>query len=318
MITFIDLFAGIGGFRIALEKGGAQCVFSSEIDKYALQVYKANFNEDAAGDITQIKEEEIPAHDVLCAGFPCQPFSEFGQRKGFTDVKGTLFFDILRIADYHKPKILFLENVKGLTYNKGGKTFQTIQESIESLGYSFNWQLLDATMFGLPQRRQRIFMVAIRNDITNSFKFPVGSLTTRTLKDVLENHVDANHFLAESRWDYICKQKAKGKCAFSYYLMKPEDMAHTLLTSKYEHNLVVDHSQPTGKFHNVKAYTAKAARIHPDHVRRLTPREYARLQGFPDTFQMPVSNKQAYRLYGNAVAVPVVEAVFEEIKKLGL
>jgi DNA (cytosine-5)-methyltransferase 1 len=315
MITFIDLFAGIGGFRIALEKGGARCVFSSEIDKYALQVYEANFNERAAGDIAKISATEIPAHDVLCAGFPCQPFSEFGQRKGFQDTKGTLFFEILRIALHHKPKVLFLENVKGLTYNQGGKTFQTIQETIEELGYVFNWQLLDATMFGLPQRRQRVFMVAVRKDITNSFQFPVGAPTTRKLKDILEKNVDANHFLAESRWDYICKQKAKGKCAFSYYLMGPEDTAHTLLTSKYEHNLVVDHSQPIGKFHNVKAYTAKAARIHPDHVRRLTPREYGRLQGFPDTFQMPVSNKQSYRLYGNAVAVPVVEAVFEEIKK---
>lgn len=317
MLTFIDLFAGIGGFRIALERGGARCAFSSEIDKYALQVYKANFHEDSAGDITKMSSRDIPGHDVLCAGFPCQPFSEFGQRKGFQDPKGNLFYEIMRVAHYHKPKVLLLENVKGITYNNGGRTFKRIQESIEEIGYVFNWQLLDATMFGLPQRRQRVFMVAVRKDLaTNKFVFPVGSLTTRTLKDILEKHVDANHFLAESRWDYICQQKAKGKCAFSYYLMGPEDTAHTLLTSKYEHNLVMDHSQPTGKFHNVKAYTAKAARIHPEHVRRLTPREYGRLQGFPDTFQMPVSNKQAYRLYGNAVAVPVVEAVFEEIKRI--
>ncbi|MGH7239414.1 MAG: DNA cytosine methyltransferase, partial [Candidatus Saccharimonadales bacterium] len=267
MITFIDLFAGIGGFRIALEKSGATCVFSSEIDKYALQVYKANFNEDASGDITQIKEEEIPAHDVLCAGFPCQTFSEFGSRKGFGDPKGTLFFDILRIAKYHKPKVLLLENVKGLTYNDGGRTFETIKNSIEEVGYVFNWQLLDATMFDLPQRRQRVFMVAVRNDIQKSFQFPVGSLTTRKLKDILETHVDANHFLAESRWEFILKQKAKGKCEFSYYLMGPEDTSHTLLTSKYEHNLVVDHGTPTGKFNNVKAYTAKAARINKQHVR---------------------------------------------------
>jgi DNA (cytosine-5)-methyltransferase 1 len=315
-ITFIDLFAGIGGFRIALEKAGAECVFSSEIDKYALQVYKANFNEDASGDITQIKEEEIPAHDVLCAGFPCQSFSEFGQRKGFSDPRGTLFFDILRIAKHHRPKVLLLENVKGLTYHNGGDTFETIKNTIEDLGYVFSWQLLDATMFGLPQRRQRVFMVAVRKDIQKSFQFPVGSLTTRTLKDILETNVDANHFLAEQRWEFICKQKKNGKCEFSYFLMGPDDTAHTLLTSKYEHNLVVDHGQSTGKFHNVKAKTAKSARINPQHVRRLTPKEYARLQGFPDSCQMPVSNKQAYRLYGNAVAVPVVEAIFEEIKKV--
>jgi len=315
-ITFIDLFAGVGGFRVALEQLGATCVFSSEIDKYALQVYKANFNEDASGDITKIKEEDIPAHDVLCAGFPCQAFSDFGNRKGFGDPRGTLFFEIVRVAKHHKPKIVLLENVQGLTWHDGGKTFRTILDSLEQIGYKVYWKVLDAIMFDVPQQRKRIFIVGVRNDIDKEFVFPDGKLTTRTMKDIIESNVDANHFLAEERYEKVLKQKANGKCQYSHFVIGPNDYAHTLLTSKYEHNLVVDHTSPTGKFHNVKAKTAKAARINKQHVRRLTPKEYSRLQGFPDTFQVPVSNKQAYRLFGNAVAVPVVAAVFEEIKKV--
>jgi len=315
-IKFIDLFAGIGGFRVALENAGATCVFSSEIDKYALQVYKANFNEDASGDITKIKAEDIPAHDVLCAGFPCQAFSEFGQRKGFSDPRGTLFFEILRVAKHHKPKVVLLENVLGLTYHNGGDTFETIKNSLGAMGYQVHWQLLDASMFDLPQRRKRVFIVGIRKDIKKPFKFPEGQLTSKGMKDIIESNVDANHFIAEERWEHVLKQKAAGKCKLSHFVIAPDELAHTLLTSKYEHNLVVDHSVPTGTFHNVKAKTAKAARINKQHVRRLTPKEYCRLQGFPDTFQMPVSNKQCYRLFGNAVAVPVVAAIFEEIKKV--
>lgn len=315
-ITFIDLFAGIGGFRVALEKAGATCVFSSEIDKYALQAYKANFNEEVHGDITKIKEKDIPAHDVLCAGFPCQSFSDFGQRKGFSDPRGTLFFDILRIAKHHNPKVLLLENVVGLVHHNGGDTFETIKNSLAGIGYTVHWQVLDATMFGLPQRRNRVFIVAIRKDIQKSFTFPTGILTSRRMEDVMESNVDANHFLAEARYERVLKQKAAGQCQYSHFLIGPDDFAHTLLTSKYEHNLVVDNSKPIGKFYNVKAKTAKSARINKQNVRRLTPREYGRLQGFPDDFKMPVSNKQAYRLFGNAVAVPVVSAVFEEIKKV--
>ncbi len=315
-LTFIDLFAGIGGFRVALEKAGATCVFSSEIDKYALQVYKANFNEEVHGDITKIKEKDIPAHDVLCAGFPCQSFSDFGKRKGFSDPRGTLFFDILRIAKHHNPKVLLLENVVGLVHHNGGDTFETIKNSLSDAGYIVHWQVLDATMFGLPQKRNRVFIVALRKDISKSFTFPTGTLTAKRMEDVMESNVDANHFLAEARYERVLKQKAAGQCQYSHFLIGPNDFAHTLLTSKYEHNLVVDCTKPIGKFYNVKAKTAKSARINKQNVRRLTPREYGRLQGFPDDFKMPVSNKQAYRLFGNAVAVPVVAALFEEIKKV--
>lgn len=315
-IIFIDLFAGVGGFRVALEKAGAKCVFSSEIDKFALQVYKANFSEDADGDITKIAVEDVPAHDVLCAGFPCQAFSTVGKRKGFSDPRGTLFFDVLRIAKHRKPKVLLLENVKGLLTHNDGDTFETIKNSLVDLGYVVNWKVIEATMFGLPQRRARVFVVAVRKDIKKDFSFPVGNPTDKTLKDIVESNVDAKYFLSENRNNFICKKRAAGQCRYGYHLVGPDDYVFTLLTSKYEHNLIVDNTKSTGTFHNIKAKTAKDNVINKQNVRRLTPKEYARLQGFPEDFKVPVVNKHAYRLFGNAVAVPVVEAVFAEIKKI--
>lgn len=316
-ITFIDLFAGIGGFRIALEKAGAECVFSSEIDKFALQVYKDNFDEDASGDITRIKEKDIPAHDVLCAGFPCQTFSTVGLRKGFSDPRGTLFFEVLRVAKYHKPKVLLLENVKGLISHNGGDTFETMKNSLDTLGYKVYWKVLNATLFGLPQRRERVFIVAIRKDIKKEFAFPIGSATTITLKDIVESHVDAKYFLSEARNTFICKKRVDGKAKYGYHLIGPDEYVYCLLTSKYEHNLIVDKTKPSGVFHNIKAKAdPRTNTINKQKVRRLTPKEYARLQGFPDDFKFDIVNKHAYRLLGNAVAVPVVEAVYDEIKKI--
>jgi DNA (cytosine-5)-methyltransferase 1 len=315
-ITFIDLFAGIGGFRIALEKAGAKCVFSSEIDKFALQIYKANFDEDASGDITKVSEEDIPTHDVLCAGFPCQSFSTVGKRKGFSDPRGTLFFDILRIAKHHRPKVLLLENVKGLIGHNKGDTFETIKNGLDDLGYQVHWKVLSATMFGLPQRRERLFIVAIRKDIDKPFTFPTGTTTKKRLRDIVERHVDAKHFLSENRNNFIVNKRASGDCRYGYHLIGPDEYVYCLLTSKYEHNLIIDNSKPTGVFHNIKAKKAGDNVINKQNVRRLTPKEYGRLQGFPDDFKVPVVNKHAYRLFGNAVAVPVVEALYTEIQKV--
>lgn len=317
MTTFIDLFAGIGGFRLALENAGATCVFTSEIDKYAKQVYSANYSGDIEGDITKVSEIDIPSHDVLCGGFPCQSFSTVGKRKGFSDPRGTLFFDILRIALHHKPKALILENVKGLLCHNGGDTFETIKNSLTEAGFNVKWEVLEATNFGLPQRRNRVFIVAIRNDIKNTFNFPTGTLTSQKLKDIQQSNVDAKFFLSEARNNFICKKRAAGTDNYGYHLIEPNDYVFTLLTSKYEHNLIVDNTTPVGTFNNVKASKdINTNTINKDNVRRLTPTEYARLQGFPDTFNVPVSNKQAYRLFGNAVAVPVVAAIFEELKKV--
>lgn len=320
-ITFIDLFAGIGGFRMALEQSGASCVFSSEIHRYACQVYKANFNEEPAGDITKIKEQDIPAHDVLCAGFPCQAFSTLGMKKGFSDTRGTLFFDIVRIAKHHKPKVIFLENVPGLVSHNKGDTFETIINSLISLGYKVHWKILEATMFGLPQKRRRLFIVAVRNDIDKEFVFPTGSLTTKSMKDVMESNVDANYFISEERYERIDSLKKNGITRYDKFIIGPDDFAHTLLTVDYEANLLLDTTKPTGKFYNKQAAFKKAgcknATIrNKHHLRRLTPRECLRLQGFPESFSLPVSNKQAYYLTGNAVPVSVVAAIFEQIKLL--
>jgi DNA (cytosine-5)-methyltransferase 1 len=308
-LTFIDLFAGIGGFRLALEEAGAECIFTCDINKFAQQVYQANFTGDIAGDICKIDEKDIPAHDILCAGFPCQSFSTIGSLKGFSDPRGTMFFEILRIAKHHKPKAMILENVKGLTLHNGGDTFETIKNSLDEIGYDVNWQILDATMFGVPQKRKRIFIVAIRKDIKNTFAFPKGAPTKKKLKDIVEKNVDAKFFLAEARNQFICNKRANNQCHYGYHLIGPNDYVFTLLTSKYEHNLIVDDTKPI----NV---TSRTDPINTDNVRRLTPKEYARLQGFPEDFKVPVSNKQAYRLFGNAVAVPVVAAVFAELIKV--
>ena len=317
--TFIDLFAGIGGFRVALEKAGATCVFSSEINRYALEIYKANFNEDASGDITQIKEKDIPAHDVLCAGFPCQAFSVLGMKKGFLDTRGTLFFDVARIAKHHKPKVVFLENVPGLVSHDKGNTFETIQNTLTDLGYKVYWKILEATMFGVPQKRRRIFIVAVRDDIKKEFTFPTGSLTDKTMKDVMESNVDANYFISEERYERIASLKKNGITRFDKFIIGPDDFAHALLAVDYEANLIVDKTAPTGSFYNKQAKFKKTgcknATIRNLHnLRRLTPNECRKLQGFPDTFKMPVSNKQAYFLLGNAVPVPMVAAIFEQIK----
>ena len=307
MITnFIDLFAGIGGFRLALESAGAECVFTSEINKFARQVYQANFQGPIAGNICVIDEQDIPTHDVLCAGFPCQSFSTIGKLKGFSDPRGTMFFEVLRIAKHHKPKALILENVTGLIRHNNGDTFETIKNSLTDIGYNVYWKVLDATMFGVPQKRKRVFIVAIRKDITEQFAFPIGSPTTKKLKDIVESNVDAKRFLAETRNQFICNKRAKSQCNYGYHLIGPNDYVFTILTSKYEHNLIVDNTPPIN-------IALRSDPVNSDNIRRLTPKEYARLQGFPDDFKVPVSNKQAYRLFGNAVVVPVVSAVFAEL-----
>jgi|ERR1035437_1276774 DNA (cytosine-5)-methyltransferase 1 len=308
-IKFIDLFAGIGGFRIALESSGAECVFTSEINPFAQTTYAANFSGKISGDITKIKEKDIPSHDVLCAGFPCQSFSTCGNGLGFSDPRGTMFFEIFRIAKYHKPKVIFLENVKGLLTHNEGDTFNTIKNSLSELGYTIYSQVLCATMFGVPQTRNRIYIIAIRNDILNNFQFPIGKLTNKKLKDIVEKNVDAKYFLTEERNNTICNNRILKRGGFGYSLIKPNDYVHTLLASKYEFNLIVDNTKPIN-------LELRATDINKEKVRRLTPKEYARLQGYPEGYKVPVSNKQAYQLFGNSVAVPVIKAIFDEIKKI--
>jgi len=326
--TFIDLFAGIGGLRTAFEKAGSSCVFSSEWDKFSQQTYRANFleNREISGDITKIDVSEIPDHDILVGGFPCQPFSlagvskknSLGRKHGFLDeTQGTLFFDILRILKEHRPAAFLLENVKNLRSHDSGRTFEIILNSLtKELNYKVKFSVIDAAHF-LPQSRQRIVIVGFReqNDFCfSNIKLPAKGLIT--LSSILhpedgseapEGHftegpmakVSEKYTLSDKLWNYLQqyaeKHKAKGN-GFSFGLVGPNDVSRTLSARYYKDGSEILVQQTEGK-----------------NPRRLTPRECARLMGFDDTFKIPVSDTQAYKQFGNSVAVPAFTPVASEL-----
>jgi len=308
-LRFIDLFAGIGGMRIPFEEAGAKCVFSSEIDKYSCQTYYANFGEKPEGDITKIDASEIPNFDILVGGFPCQPFSlagvpkykSLGYNHGFDhETKGTLFFDIVRILEHHKPKAFILENVKNLKSHDKGNTFKTILQTLDNLGYKVQYKVIDAAPV-VPQHRERIFLVGFRDDIKNNFQFPEFDNSKKiVLRDILFSKVDKKYTISDNLWDYLQKrkieQRAKGN-GFGYNLSKRGEISRTL-SARY------------GK-------DGSEILIHQiaKNPRRLIPRECARLMGFPDTFIIPVSDTQAYKQFGNAVVVKVVQPIATEVLK---
>ena len=325
--TFIDLFAGIGGLRRAMESAGGRCVFTSEWDKYAQKTYLANFpdNRPIAGDIREVAAEDIPEHDVLVAGFPCQPFSIAGVSKknalgrlhGFQDeTQGTLFFDVLRILKHHRPAAFMLENVKNLKSHDKGRTFSVIRRKLEEeLGYSVHTRIIDAGHF-VPQHRERIVVVGFRNPVDFSFddlELPAyGSSRLNTIlhpEDGTENPeahftvgrqaaVSEKYTLSDKLWqylqDYAAKHRAKGN-GFGFGLFGPDDIARTLSARYYKDGSEI--------------LISRGKRKNP---RRLTPRECARLMGYDDTFRIPVSDTQAYKQFGNSVAVPV----FAEVARL--
>lgn len=292
--TFIDLFAGIGGIRIPFDEIGGKCVFTSEWDKFSQQTYRANFGEMPHGDITQIDPKDIPSFDLLLAGFPCQPFSNAGLKKGFDDTRGTLFFNLAQIIEYHRPKAVFLENVKGLLSHDKGRTFTTIKKVLEEdLGYKVHYKVHNAKDFGVPQNRQRIFIIALRDDY--DFKFsdaaPVGS----RVENILEPKVDEKYTISDKLWAGAQRRKAehvaKGN-GFGYSLFTKDSPYTSTISARY----YKDGSEILIAQEN-------------DNPRKLTPREAARLQGFPETFLIPVSDGQAYKQFGNAVAVPAIRSV---------
>ncbi|PSO42917.1 DNA (cytosine-5-)-methyltransferase [Candidatus Saccharibacteria bacterium QS_5_54_17] len=307
---FIDLFAGIGGIRSAFENSGNTCVFSSEWDKHCQATYKANFGEKPYGDITKINEKDIPDHDILLAGFPCQPFSVAGVSKklslkrqhGFADEEqGNLFFDIARIIAEKRPTAFMLENVKNLKSHDGGKTFEVIRNTLEDLGYSVHEKVIDAIDY-VPQHRERIFIVGFdkkkAGDI--NFNFPQPPRTKNAIADILEKDADEKHTLSDKLWNYlqgyadIHKEKGNG---FGFGLIDPEtDTATRTLSARY--------------YKDGSEILIKQADNNP---RKLTPRECARLMGFDDSFQIPVSDTQAYKQFGNSVVVPVVGAVASQL-----
>lgn len=316
---FIDLFAGIGGFRIALQNLKGKCVFTSEWDKYSKQTYQANFGEVPFGDITkQATKDYIPdGFDVLCAGFPCQAFSIAGKRGGFEDTRGTLFFDVAEIIKKKKPKAIFLENVKGLRSHDKGKTLATILNVLrEDLGYYVpEPQVMNAKEFGVPQNRERIFIVGFRKDLgITQFEYPKPVNEKPTLEDILENKtVSVKYYLSETYVNTLRNHKARHESkgnGFGYEIIPKNGTANAVVCGGMgrERNLVYDH-----KLTNFTPVTKITGNVNQEGIRKMTPREWARLQGFPDDFEIVVSDAQAYKQFGNSVAVPAIQATAKKI-----
>lgn len=298
-LTFIDLFAGIGGIRKGFEDKNTKCIFSSEWDKFAVKTYEANYGEVPFGDITQINESEIPNHDVLLAGFPCQPFSNIGKREGFSHkTQGTLFFDVLRILKEKRPKMFLLENVKGLLTNDSGRTFRVIIESLKEINYSVFYKVLDAQNFGLPQRRERVVIVGFRGDLNvEEFNIPEGNKELRIpIKGILEHNPQGY---------------SVSKHLQSSYLFKKDDGKPQIIDfdSDIQVNTLV------ASYHKIQRLTGTFIKDGETGIRMYSELELKRLMGFPDEFIVPVSRTQMYRQFGNSVAVPMITAVAREMKK---
>lgn len=322
-MKIIDLFAGIGGIRLGFEKAfkdKVKTVFVSEWDDKAQKTYKANFGDDAqfAGDITKVDEKDIPEFDICLAGFPCQAFSVGGKREGFNDnykgmCRGTLFLDVVRICDYHKPKVIFCENVKGLVVHDKKRTFQIIKSAFEEIGYKVFYKVLNSKDFGVPQNRERIYIVCFRNDIApDEFNFPVGCDKNVKLKDILEEDVPMNHYLSDQYLSSLRERERrhieKGN-GFRYTPLDLNGIANTIVCggSGHESNLIIDEK-------NDKDAHLSKKKLNNEHIRKMTPREWARLQGFDDDFKFPCSDTITYKQLGNSVSVPVIEAIAEKIK----
>jgi len=296
IIRFIDLFAGIGGFRYAMRQAGkkiganVECVFSSEIDKECQKVYKENFGDFPQGDITQISASTIPDHDFLLAGFPCQPFSIIGNMKGFEDIRGTLFFDIARILEEKKPSVFILENVKLLVGHNKGKTLKKILETLKKMGYHTTYKVLNALDFGLPQKRERVFIVGFRNPCF--FYWPFEKIRMKPLSKILEKNVPKEYFASE----HIRKKR--------------------LSKQKQTQESTIWHENKSG---NISAYPFSCALragasynyLLVNGERRLTSREMLRLQGFPENSKIICSYTQTRKQAGNSLPVPVAQAVIK-------
>lgn len=287
---FIDLFAGIGGIRTGFESVGGECVFSSEWDAPAQKTYQANFGELPYGDITKIKPEEIPSFDILTGGFPCQPFSQAGLKKGFDDTRGTLFFDIARIIKHHNPPVVFLENVRNLLTHDKGNTFKVIKKTLEDLGYVVYKEILNAKEFGVPQNRARLYIIAFKGTV--DFEFPKPPKTKIKVGDILEKKVNDKYTISDKLWAGHQRRKVehreKGN-GFGYSLFNKDSAYTSTISARY--------------YKDGSEILIEQKNKNP---RKLTPREAARLQGYPDTFIIPVSDNQAYKQFGNSVAVPVI------------
>ena len=299
-LRFIDLFAGIGGIRKGFEDDKTECVFSCEWDKYAQKTYEANYGEIPFGDITQIEAKDIPPHDVVLAGFPCQPFSSIGKREGIDDEKGrgTLFFDVLRIVKYHKPKMILLENVPGLLTIQKGDTFKTILKLLDEANYDVFYDVLDSSCFGLPQSRKRILIACFRKDLSiKEFKLPKSTNTPQIFAcDILEKDPQGYSI---------------SKHLQSTYLFKKND-GHPQIIDKTSKVLC---KTLCASYHKIQRITGTFVRGGETGIRLLSELECKRLMGYPDDFKFPVSRTQMYHQLGNSVCVPVIKAVANSMKE---
>jgi len=329
--TSIDLFAGIGGIRLGFDQSFGdtiKTVFISEWDEKAQQTYRANFPNslEIAGDITQINEATIPSFDICLAGFPCQSFSLAGARKGFKDdyrgiSRGTLFFDVARICAYHKPKVIFCENVKGLKTHDKGRTYEIIKGALKVLpeiGYSVHAKVLNSKDFGVPQNRERIYIIAFRNDIDSSgFNFPLPTDSSKRIKNIIEESpVSAKYYLSDVYLETLRRHRARHEAlghGFGYEIRDLEDIAAAIVCGGMgrERNLLIDKRQK-----DLTPITKIKGKVNTEGVRKMTPREWARLQGYPDSFALTVADVHLYKQFGNSVSVPVIKAIADEIKKV--
>lgn len=303
--TFIDLFAGIGGFRTALESLGSTCVFSSEIDKHACHIYHTNYGEYPHGDITQIEAENIPDHDILCAGFPCQAFSISGKQLGFADTRGTLFFDIARIVEVKRPRVVFMENVKNFATHDGGKTMEVVETTMQQLGYNLYAKVLNATDYGVPQKRQRIYMVAIRKDVdAGVFEFPTPFPLETFIEDILLDSVDEPK-LANTRWPLQLTRED-----IDENVVVPVRLGIVNKGGQGDRIYSIKGVGITLSAHGGGTFAKTGGYLMPNGTaRKLHPRECARLMGFDDSFVYHESFSQAYRQFGNGVVVDVLQYI---------
>ena len=320
---FIDLFAGIGGFRMAFQNLGGECVFSSEWDEQAKRTYYENYGDVPFGDITkESTKNKIPKDfDILCAGFPCQAFSLAGKRKGFAETRGTLFFDVAEILRRHQPKAFFLENVKGLAIHDKGKTLETILNTLDEVGYIVpNPQILNAMHYGVPQHRERIYIVGFRKDLgikKEDFVYPERHTDIPCWLDVREKDpVPAKYYLSETYVATLRKHRARHEAAghgFGYKIIDDNAVANAIVCGGMgrECNLVLDFRQK-----NLTPTTNIKGEINKEGIRKMTPREWARFQGFPDSFELPLADVHLYKQFGNSVTVNVIQAIAERIKEV--
>lgn len=313
-VKFVDLFAGIGGFHLALKNTNSECVFASEWDKKCQDVYEKNFNIKPYGDITKIDAKDIPSHNLLCAGFPCQAFSISGKRLGFNETRGTLFFDVARIVKFHKPEVIFLENVKNFLKHDNGKTINVVRSTFEDLNYNVFYSLLNSSNYGIPQSRERIYIVAFRKDLNiREFSFPKPINKSVSLIDFLLPDKLTNEFIIKRKDIFLENNKKVQKDIFGDYPQKTLRVGYVNKGGQGERIY-----SPFGHSIALTAYgggvgSKTGLYLINKKIRKLAPRECARISGFPDNFKIHENKSVCYSQFGNSVVVNVVRLIAEKI-----